>query len=162
MCFIDKKYRWYAIYTKCNHEKRVYEFLKDQNIESYLPLEKKLRNWSDRKKWVEVPLFPSYLFVKVSNKEYYQIFKNHSILYYVSFNGKATPIPQEQIEAIKKILLTNHKYSLYSENLQRGKSVQISSGPLSGYFGEIIKWMGKKRLLLRIKNIGYSFIRVLT
>ena len=158
MCFIDKKYRWYAVYTKGNHEKRVYEFLKDQNIESYLPLERKLRNWSDRKKWVEIPLFPSYLFVKVSYKEYYNILKHHSVLYYVSFDGKAIPIPEEQLKTIIKILACNYNYELNTENFKKGESVQISFGPFSGHKGEIIKWMGEKRLLFRISNIGYSFI----
>ena len=64
---------WYALYTKPRSEKKVLDRLLEQEIEAYLPLQKKLRQWKDRKKWVEVPLINSYIFVKIEHKDYFNV-----------------------------------------------------------------------------------------
>ncbi len=103
--FLQKPaYKWYAIYTKANNEKKVFDHLKEENIECYLPLRKTLRQWSDRKKWIDVPLFRCYVFVKVSYIEFFSVLKIPGVVYYVSFGGEPQSSPDYQLDFIKTIV----------------------------------------------------------
>ncbi|MFC2086155.1 UpxY family transcription antiterminator [Bacteroidota bacterium] len=155
---IDKKYHWYAIYTITNHEKAVNDYLEKCNIESFLPLTRTLKQWSDRKKWVDTPVFQSYVFVKVSCLEYYKVLAHPSALKYVCFESIATPIPEKQIEALKQVINGNLQYETTSRKFIPGQKVTISHGPFLNYEAEIIKYNGNKKALIRIDNIGYSLI----
>ena len=97
-------YEWYAIYTRVHQEKKIYSILMEQNIECYLPLIKTLKQWSDRKKWIEEPLFRCYLFVKVSYVEYFNVLTIPGVVNYVCFGGIAQKIPVIQIENIKTLM----------------------------------------------------------
>ena len=79
----------------------MYSELEEKGIETYLPLKKELRVWSDRKKWVESPLFTSYVFVKVSDREYHEAVNSDWAVCYVCFESRAVPIPDSQIESLK-------------------------------------------------------------
>ncbi len=152
-------YHWYALYTKSRQEKKVYQLLQEQNIESYLPLEKKIKQWSDRKKKVEEPMIRSYVFVKTSEKEYYDILNTNGAVRYVTFEGKAAAIPDWQIEAMKKINEHHIHHFFTEEKYHQGDQVIISEGPLKGFEGEIIKDPeGKQKVIIRISNIGYSLV----
>lgn len=104
MTLEKSNYQWYAVYTRANGERKLLENLQEKNIECYLPMKKVLKVWSDRKKWVEEPLFRCYLFVKVSNKEFFTVLNTLGCVYYISFGGKAQSIPEIQITNIKTFL----------------------------------------------------------
>ncbi len=150
-------YNWYAVYTKTNREKKIVTSLSEQNITCYLPLQKSLRIWSDRKKWIEEPLFKSYVFIKVSYKEFFDVLSVPGVICYVSFGGKAQPIPEKQIEDIK-IFVEQDKteVSITKESIAPGTKAEVLYGPLKGVQGEIIKFNGKFRILIRIPMMGYS------
>jgi transcription antitermination factor NusG len=95
---------WYALYTNPRSEKRAHAELISKGIDSYLPLQRTLKQWSDRKKWVEEPLFRSYLFVYIPQNQYFEVLNTPGVVRYVTFEGKAVPIPPKQIEAIKYFL----------------------------------------------------------
>lgn len=152
------EYNWYAAYTKSRNEKKVLALLQKENIEVYLPLQKKLKQWSDRKKWVEVPLFNSYIFVKISEKEYYNVLKTQGIVKYISFEGKAVPIPENQIFTLKKIVAENIDFEVSSEIFKKGDQIRIDSGSFAGIFGELIEVRENKKFLIRIEPIGYSLL----
>ena len=97
-------YHWYAVYIKSRAEKKAQTELQQKEIESFLPLQRKLRQWSDRKKWVEMPLIPGYLFVRVSRKEYDTVLQSSFIVSYVRFEGTAAIIPDNQIEYLQLML----------------------------------------------------------
>lgn len=153
------EYHWYALYTRSRQEKKVYQLLQEQNIESYLPLEKKIKQWSDRKKKVEEPMIRSYVFVKSSEKEYYDILNTHGAVRYVTFEGKAAPIPEWQMEAMKKIN-EHHLHHYYTDQkYYKGELVTIAEGPLKGFEGEVVNDSeGKQKVIIRISNIGYSMV----
>lgn len=156
---IQQTYKWYAIYTKSRAEKAVQERLQEQQIETFLPLQKKLRKWSDRKKWVETPYINSYVFVRVSEKEYYSILNTQGAVRYVTFEGKAAPIPDWQIDAMKKVVSSDQQFHFSSQRFQKGESLVIETGALAGYSGEVIRDSdGKKKVLIRIDQIGYSLV----
>jgi len=154
----DRKYKWHVLYVRYQHEIKVKTFLKLKGIRSYLPLEKKLRSWSDRQKWIEVPLFPCYIFVNVSVMEYYEVFDHPSVIRYICSEGKPCVISEEEIDSIKKIVTSNLDYSVQGSLMKTGEQVHIKYGPLKNVSGEVIRKSKSDRLVLRIKDIGYSLI----
>lgn len=155
---INRSYHWYAIYTKSRREKEVERDLLEDGYEVYLPTMRKLRQWSDRKKWVDMPLFSSYVFVRVSNKEYFKVLQHPGAIKYVSFGGKPSQIPDSHIDAVKRVLGENLDFEVTTDRFKQGEIVKIGVGPMSGQSGEIIKIAGKKKLLLRIGDIGFSLV----
>ena len=101
-------------------ERKLLENLKEKNIECYLPMRKVLKIWSDRKKWVEEPLFRCYLFVKVSYKEFFTVLNTPGGVCYVSFGGKAQSIPEVQINNIRTFLnQADRDFTLSYERIQK-------------------------------------------
>ena len=94
-------YHWYAVYVKSRAEKKAQIELQQKGIENFLPLQRKLRQWSDRKKWVEMPLIPGYLFVRISRKEYDLTLQSTQVVSFVRFEGTAATIPDNQIDYLK-------------------------------------------------------------
>lgn len=149
------KYDWYAVYTRINQEKKILTLLNEQKIECYLPLLKTLRQWSQRRKWVEEPLFRSYLFVKVSYKEFFKVLDTPGVVTYVSFGGKAQNIPDYQIENIKTFIKQEEKEITLTHNIiSKGVRAEVRFGPLKGIKGEVIRICGQSRILIRIETIG--------
>ena len=156
--YLEKaNYQWYAIYTRANGEKKLLSSLVEKNIECYLPLKKSLKSWSDRKKWVEEPLFRCYIFVKVCYKDFFTALNTPGVVCFVSFGGKAQPIPELQIINIKAFLnQCDREVTLTYERLQKGVSVEVLHGTLKGVIGEVINICGQSRLVMRIDSMNCS------
>jgi transcription antitermination factor NusG len=152
-------YNWFAIRVKSRSEKKVYSDLIEQNIEAYLPLHRKLRQWSDRKKWVEIPLISGYVFVYISRKEYETVLRVYNVVCYVYFEGKAAIIREEDINLLKRMLgQVEVELEVTVEQLQPGQMVEIVAGPLCGVIGELIDFKGKNKVALRIPPLGYTVL----
>ena len=150
-------YQWYAIYTRPNNEKKIFAELKEDKIECYLPLKKTLRKWSDRKKWIEEPLFRSYIFIKVSQIEFFDVLSIPGVIYYVRFGGKPQTIPEYQIENIKKMIAQEEKEVIVNyDNIKKGTDCEVLVGPMKGLQGEIVRVCGQYRLLIRLNSMGIS------
>lgn len=148
-------YQWYAIYTRANSEKKIVEKLAEKKIECYLPTRKVLKNWSDRKKWIEEPLFRCYIFVKVSYREFFNALNTPGVVCFVTFGGKAQPIPEIQISNIKAFMSQiDHEVTLTYERIQKGVKVQVAHGSLQGVYGEVLSLFGQSRLLIRIDSMN--------
>ena len=148
-------YQWYAIYTRANAEKKLFDNLQEKNIECYLPMRKVLKVWSDRKKWVEEPLFRCYLFVRVSYKEFFTALNTAGVVCFVSFGGKAQAIPEIQIRNVKAFLSQcEHEITLTYERVQKGAQVEVICGSLQGIMGEVVNIYGQSRLLIRIESMN--------
>jgi transcriptional antiterminator RfaH len=155
----ELKYFWYALYTKSRQEKKVYAEMEKCGLTAYLPLETKIRQWSDRKKKVEEPMIRSYVFVKSSEKEYYDILNISGAVRYVTFEGKAASIPEWQIDAMRTLLDHSLPHHYSEEQFLKGEQIKITEGPLKGYEGEVVNdSKGKQKLIIRIANIGYSMV----
>jgi transcription antitermination factor NusG len=152
-------YQWYAIYTRANGEKKLIENLQEKNIECYLPMRKVLKHWSDRKKWVEEPLFRCYVFVKVSYMEFFYALNTQGAVCYVSFGGRAQAIPEIQIENVKSFLSqSEHEVTLSYERIQKGTLVEVIFGTLKGIKGEVKNIFGQTRLIIRIDSMNCSLL----
>ncbi len=149
---------WYAAYTKSKFEKKVYSLLSEKSIEAFVPLQKQLRQWKDRKKWVEEPLIRSYVFVRISEKQYFHVLNTPGVVCFVTFSGRAAPIRDSEIEILKKITTTETDLELTSSELQPGDPVEIIAGKLIGITGELIEYKGNKKVIIKIDQIGYSLI----
>ena len=147
--------KWIAVYTKANHEKTVEHELKKRGFEVYLPLLKTKRVWSDRKKWVEHPLFRSYLFVRVEINNTLFLIKTPNIVKIVKFGNEIAIIQDSTIKSIKIMLQGNYNPKVVNYFL-RGDLVKINDGPLKGLTGEVIKENNKDRLLIKVDVIQYS------
>jgi len=151
------KYQWFAVYVKANSEKKLFDNLQEKNIECYLPIRKVLKYWSDRKKWVEEPLFKGYIFVKVSSKEFFTALNTTGAICYISFGGRAQSIPENQIANIKTFLAQSvHEITVSHERIQQGVSVEVLHGSFKGIKGEVINILGQSRLLVRIDSLNCS------
>jgi len=126
-----------------------------KDIEAYLPIRKVKRQWSDRKKIVEEPLIRGYLFVRIDTRDYYDVLVVPGALSFVKFDNQLAAIPDYQINDIK-IFLENDVPDLEvtNERMQKGQLVKICDGPFDGFIGEVSELRGKKRILIRIRQLG--------
>ena len=150
--------KWYAIYTKSRTEKKVASDLEARGIEIYLPLLKTLRQWSDRKKWVEVPLFSCYLFVHICDSDYPEVLKTNGVVHFITFRKKRIPIPYQQIEAVRAYLDEDDPVKLNETNFQPDDSVEVIRGQMRGLTGTLIQVKGKQRVLVEIAGIAQKLI----
>ena len=154
----DTEYKWYALYTKARAEKKVHEQLTQMGIKAYLPLKRVLRQWSDRKKWVDIPVISSYIFINIPEVDYRKVFDARGVVAYVSYKGKAVTIPDHEIEAMRKTIDNNIDFDVQQRELKKGEKITITSGPLQGVKGIIKEVQGDKKLYISISNIGYTLV----
>ena len=147
---------WFAVYTLPRAEKKAYAELVKKGIDAYLPLQRNLKQWSDRKKWVEEPLFRSYIFVNITKNLYFDVLNTTGIVRYITFEGKAVPIPPQQIEAVRFFLSSDDPLPENIERYSPGQSVEVIKGPLKGLFGELVQLAGKQKVKVEISAVGQS------
>ena len=150
--------KWFAVYTKSRSEKRVYERLLQNNIESYLPLQKTLKQWSDRKKWVEQPLFTSYVFVHIEQKDYQSVLQTDGVVKFIGFEGRAVSIPEGQINSLKLLVDSQADIEVSTMDFEEGREVKVAVGPMKGLLGKLVKQGSKKRFIVRIDQINQSLL----
>jgi len=156
----NKIQKWFVIYTRPRAEKKVAEQLAEYNYQVYLPLKKEVRQWKDRLKKVELPLFNSYVFVKVDTKQYYEIPKLiNGFVKYITIGGEKIAVREEEIESIKKILnYSSENIEISNERFNINDKIEIKLGQLKGLKGSLIEFKGKYKIAISIKSIGTSLI----
>ncbi len=145
---------WHVIYTAPRAEKKVNERLLRQGIETYLPMQKVLRQWSDRKKKVSVPLFNSYVFVKVCPEEYKKVWQVSGFSRFINYLGKPALVRQIEIDNIKNFLSRTSGSDI---KFEVNNKAEILDGPLHGKSG-IIESIGKNTIKLNIDQLGISLV----
>jgi transcription antitermination factor NusG len=151
--------QWYAVYTKSRAEKKALLELEIQGVECYLPLHRKLRQWSDRKKWIEVPLISGYLFVHISLKEYDLVLRTNNVVTYVRFEGKAAIIPDREIESIQHLLRQKDvALEVSNQVFSKGDKIEVIAGPLMGMRGKLVTIKGKKKVAIEIEQLNLSLV----
>ncbi len=156
---IDKdNKKWFAIYVKSRNEKKVFKTLDDIGIESFLPLITRMKQWSDRRKKVEEPLFRSYLFVNIPLSDYYKVLNVNGVVKFICFEKKPVEVPQNQIIAIKKYIDDTDLHDVNYENIdfKEGELVRIKSGQMKDLIGRFVKINGKHRVVIDIEAVGQS------
>ena len=143
---------WIVVRSKPRSEKIAYAQLKEKGIEAYLPLLKERRKWSDRKKWVEFPLFSSYLFARIEIKNSIFVLQTNGVSSLVKFGEVIAIVQDEVVHAIK--LAIDGGYQLTpAEYFIAGNAVEVIEGPMRGVKGIVAQLKGKDRLVIKIDAI---------
>jgi len=150
--------KWFPVHTHPRAEKKACEALAEKGIICYLPLHRQLKRWSDRKKWVEEPLIPSYLFVYIKPTELTEVLMTKGVARFIYFSGKIASMPQRQIDDLKLLMASPYELAVTEDGLQPGEKIIIKAGPLKGLMGEIISNRSEKQLMLRLESLGCSII----
>jgi transcription antitermination factor NusG len=144
--------RWYAILTRSRHEKRVAEDLREKAVKTFLPLRRTERQWSDRRKTVDLPLFAGYVFVKIAPDAQARVpvLQTNGVVGFLGVRGVGSAIPEAEIAAIQTVLrqkidVEPHPY------VQVGQRVRICGGSLDGLEGF---WTGKEGKVSLVVSIG--------
>ncbi|HVW15759.1 MAG TPA: UpxY family transcription antiterminator [Mucilaginibacter sp.] len=151
-------YKWYPVYTHPRAEKKAAQALTQKGVEAYLPLRRQLRQWSDRKKWVDEPFIKSYLFVRVTEHEHAEVLMTKGIARFIYFGGKIASMPDRQIDDLKLLMASPLELEITEENLLPGEKIVIKAGPLKGMTGEVISYRSQRQLALRLESLGCSII----
>lgn len=144
---------WYVIYTKPRHEKKAAEMLQSMGIEAYCPLKAQTKQWSDRKKIVEVPLFNSYLFVNITEANRAAVFAVPSVVRYVYWCGTPAIVRNQEIEEIKRWLNDFDHNELEIDYYKADQKVRILSGSFINQEAKIVKQQGK-HLVMTLDGLG--------
>ncbi|MBS1920182.1 MAG: UpxY family transcription antiterminator [Bacteroidetes bacterium] len=146
-----------AIYTKPRWEKKVDHLLKENGVESYCPLNKVRRKWSDRIKIVEEPLFKSYVFVKVNNGDKTKVRMTNGVINFVYWEGKPAVIREKEINAVKRFLNEYENVEVRPMEFQQHQRVVITGGPLMDQEGSVLD-INRKMVKVAIDSLGYILV----
>ena len=150
-----KESKWYAIYTRPRSEKKVHELLIQNGFSSYLPLMTTIRQWSDRKKKVQLPLISSYVFVKTKENDLKNILPINGVVRVLKHLGKPAIIKEYEIENLRILLEdTDNITYIRDTHLKKGDSIIVEKGVFKGLIAECIKLNGKHRVIVRIEALG--------
>jgi transcription antitermination factor NusG len=146
--------KWYAIHTRSRHEKKVASLLETSRLEPYLPTRKLIKKWSDRRKLVEFPLFPGYLFVRIPLIEKNRVLHTPGVVRLLG-HFAPEPVPDEQIASLKRF--ENHEVEVDPYlHLQPGRYVRVVRGPFKGCSGVLLRKKTRYRLVVNLKVIMQS------
>ncbi|MEZ4944375.1 MAG: UpxY family transcription antiterminator [Cyclobacteriaceae bacterium] len=131
---------WYAFYTKSRHEKKVKDLLERRGYEVFLPMQKVMRQWSDRKKKVEVPLFNSYIFINTYEHLIPEVLQVPGISWSIRYNDKPAMLHPKEYDLINRFLATGLTIEVMgADHIDAGDKVKVMDGPLKGAFGQVTK-----------------------
>lgn len=147
--------RWFAIWTRARHEQVVREQLRRKRIEVFLPTVARWSRWKDRKKKIDWPLFPGYCFARFDVQDRLPVLKCAGVVNIVSFEGEPAPIPEHEIEGIRRLVESDLAFDP-CPLIREGMMVEVRSGPLKGVIGRLVRKNEKARLVLSVDLIGQA------
>lgn len=154
----NNDFHWYPLYTKSRYEKKAYAQLIKSGYEAFLPLQKTKRQWSDRKKTVEIPLISSYVFVRIPKNKLYDVVNVYGISRYISFNGQAAIVRDKEIELLKLALENKNEIEVKDGLLKIGTEIKFSTGVFKGFSGKVVKQSNKNKFLLELESMGKTIL----
>jgi transcription antitermination factor NusG len=147
--------RWYAAQTCANHEKRVLEQLSQRTVEAYLPLYASVRRWKDRRVRLDLPLFPGYVFVRLALRDRLQVLQTPRVVRLVGFGGQPTALPDQEIDALRQGLTRDMRVEPHPY-LKVGRRVRVTTGPLEGLEGTLVRKKNVSRFVISLDLIMRS------
>lgn len=149
--------KWLAVYTRPRWEKKVNQLLAEKGTESYCPLNKIRRKWSDRIKVVEEPLFKSYVFVRIEDEERTAVRMTPGVINFVYWDGKPAVIREKEIATIRKFLDEYENVEVMPMELKVNQRVKIATGPLMDQEGKVLD-VRHKTAKVAIDSLGYVLV----
>src|ERR1700748_3732272 len=151
----ESKKSWYVVYTKSRWEKKVYSLLMDKGVEAYCPLNRVRKKWNDRIKWVEEPLFKSYVFVRVGQEDQTSVRMVNGVVNFVYWLGKPAVVKDKEIDIIRKFLNDYDEVWAEPVQLQKDMTVTIRSGVFMDKKAKVMKVLNNKVKVV-IESIGFA------
>lgn len=152
---MDHGLAWYAIWTRSRHEQVVRDQLERKGYDAFLPTIPRWSRWKDRKKKIDWPLFPGYCFARFNAADRLPILKCTGVVTIVSFNGEIVPIPEVEIESIRRLVESDLQYDP-CPLIKEGMMVELTHGPLKGVTGRLVRKGAHARLILAVDLIGQA------
>ena len=149
---------WIAVYTRPRSEKAVLGQYQRSGIEAYVPLVKTRRKWSDRYRWVELPLIPSYVFAHLASTQYHRIYEAFGVIRPVMFHGRVAQVQQSEIDLLQKGTEIPDTKVVSTDQFQPGELISINSGLFAGYRGRVLRVDGDCSVAVEIGELGYSVV----
>lgn len=150
---------WHVIYTKPRHEKKVCAYLTGLEIRAFLPTKKILRSWHDRKRYIDEPLFPSYVFAYLNDiRSYYAGMDADGALYYVKNGREIARVSDAVIGDIRLITSQEMEIAVSAEQFLPGRKLVIQEGPLTGLSCEIVQSKNSRKLLVRVDLLSRNLL----
>jgi transcription termination/antitermination protein NusG len=146
---------WFAVWTRSRHEQVVREQIQEKGIEAFLPTVTKWSRWKDRRKKVDWPLFPGYCFARFDPADRLSVLKCTGVVSIVSFNGDIAPIPDLEIDSLRKLVTSELQYDP-CPLIKEGTMVEVTHGPLKGVVGRLLRKGAHARLILAVDLIGQA------
>jgi transcription antitermination factor NusG len=147
--------RWYAAYTKANHEKRVSQQLDACQVQNFLPVYASARRWKDRTVKLEMPLFPGYVFVRMALADRLQVLQVPGVAWLVGFAGKPAALPSDEVEILRASLAGGMRAEPHPY-LAVGRRVRLRFGPLEGLTGILLRKKHGPRFVVSVDLIQRS------
>lgn len=147
---------WFACRTRPRAEKKAARMLEGSGVESYLPLVERERQWADRTKRVEFPLFPGYVFARFALTEMHRVLRVPSLAHVVRVNGYPTPVRRDEIDAVRKLVETANETGVEPEPvdfLEPGEEIVVVDGPFAGMRGVLVERRGRARVAVKLSAI---------
>jgi transcription antitermination factor NusG len=145
---------WYVAYVVARHEKVVARHLALRSVESFLPLYHAVRYWKNRRAHAELPLFPNYLFVRISAAERMRVLEVASVVHIVTSQGVPVAVPDEEIAGLRAALQL--RQSEPCPYLAAGRRIRIIAGPLQGLEGVVVRQNSRTRIIVSVDFIRRS------
>ncbi|MDR0437428.1 MAG: UpxY family transcription antiterminator [Bacteroidales bacterium] len=152
--------QWHVIHVLSRTEKKVAERLEKKGIIIYLPIQKQLRQWSDRKKWVEMVALSGYVFVKISNKDHLQVLQTPGVSRFLKHNNVPVYISDLELQRFRDFVekAADSLIEFSAEKLPVGTFITIQTGRFKGFSGEVVEHKGKCKLTVELSNFGHFFV----
>jgi transcriptional antiterminator RfaH len=157
MAYTDSQV-WIAVYTRPRWEKTVAAQLQRHGIKTYVPVQRQVRQWSDRKKIVEIPLLPSYVLIQIAPNQYDQVYHAHGIIRVVMFRGRIALIHQSEIDLLQRLEHAPSQVSLTAVPFHSNQLVRITRGPFEGLQGRVLRSPDGCRVALEIEQLSCAFL----
>jgi len=141
---------WYAVYTQSRAEKKVTHRLEEEGLEAFLPLQKCVRKWTDRKKIIDKPIISSYVFVKIRKGDFSKVIRIFGVVKFIMLDGEPVKIPEEQIVNLKILSNSDVDVMVSHETFLKGDLVEVLYGSLAGLKGELIQTGNKRKVVMRV------------
>lgn len=156
---VESGVRWYALHTRARHEKQVDRRLRERRFEAYLPLIPQVRQWHDRRKVLQLPLFPGYVFARFSLDATTRVVETPGVATVVRHEGRPAPITDEEIENVRRFaaaIAETGTVPTPTPLIEKGERVRIVSGDLKGVEGLVVERRGGARVLIQVgvRTIG--------
>jgi transcriptional antiterminator RfaH len=149
---------WIALYTRARHEVSIARQISGLGIETFVPICREMHCWSDRKKWIEIPLIPSYVFVHIDLRDYFRILTVQGIVHPVMFHGRIAHIRDHEIELLRYAEKSKDPLPITTPDYHAMDDVEVIAGLFIGHRGKVVQSGLKYKISIRIEELEYAIV----